>query len=290
MKKLITTFISVLILGSLLAGCGQGDLPETDGGSAEPTQNETTENVKYIDGIYRGFYRIGQEEEIAVQFELLEEKFTEVSFRTIRYKGENYLSDGATDIQRQIVKQYRQAANYLIGEEVDALGHLRDSKEIVGDMDAVTSATLNLNKFVLAMEDGLSRNVFKPVGSNPIILEDSYADGMYKGAYQDGGVEQIAVKVKIENNHFVSVEYSELNYGDQDYLKEGATDTVRAIKNQYQQAADYLEGKKVSALAKLYDPKGIVTDQDAVTGPTLRTNKLISAICNALSAGPKNKE
>lgn len=286
MKKMNLILVSVLVLGFLLAGCGQDGLPKIDGEASEPGPNEASENVKYVDGIYRGFYQKGQQEEIAVQFELSGGKFVEVSFRTIRYKGENYLSDSATDIQRQIVKQYRQAADYLIGEEIDSLGHLQSSKEIVGDMDAVTSATLNLNKFVLAMEDGLNRNVFKPVGNKPITLNGDYADGIYKGTYEDGGVEQIAVEVKLENNHFISVKYSELNYGNQDYLKDNGGEVVKAIKDQYQQAAKYLEGKKTSAIAELYIPEGIITDQDAVTGPTLRTNKLISAICDALSAGP----
>lgn len=290
MKKLILTLVSVLVAGSLLAGCGQGDLSDVNGSSSEPDQSEITEDVKYSDGIYRGFYQRGQQEEMAVQFELSGDKFVEVSFRTIRYKGENYLSDSATDIQRQIVKQYRQAADYLIGEEITALDRLQDSKEIVGDMDAVTGATLNLNKFIVAMEDGLSRNVFKPLGNQPILLDGDYADGTYKGTYEDGGVEQITVEVKIENNQFLSVEYRELNYGDQDYLEEGSAEIVNAVKEQYEQAAAYLNGKDISALADLYDPKGIVIDQDAVTGPTLRTNKLISAICNALSAGPSNKE
>ncbi|MCQ4636345.1 hypothetical protein NE619_06360 [Anaerovorax odorimutans] len=291
MKRLIA--IAVLLSGVMAGACGCAYfVPPVDAPSDSETlkNSESAESFQqYADGVYRGFYKYGDEEELSVQFELENDIFQRLTFRSLKYKDGDYLASDATDLQKQVAGQYTQAGKYLIGKNVDAVSDLAESKSIVSDMDAVTGATLNTDKLERAVEDGLQRNVFRPARSEAVSFPDDLKDGIYRGAYDDGGVEQIAVEVKIKDRKFVSVKYKALNYGGLDYLKEEESSAAREIADQYKEAAAYLEGKSVQALTELYEPPAVIEDKDAVTGPTLRTNKLISAICRALADGPEDR-
>lgn len=290
MKQRIVPALFVLCLTACLCGCGHfvplGDEQE---GSAARSSGGNEKNNQYADGIYRGFYQDGNREEVSVQFELKNDRFTSLIFRSLKYKDGDYLADGATSLQRQVANQYRQAGDYLIGKGPSAISALMEPEKIVEDMDVVTGATLNTDKLEKAVEDGLMRNVFQPDQAKAVKFSLTCRDGTYRGAYADGGVEQIAVELEIKDQRFAKVSYQALNYGKLDYLKKETSGVVKQIADQYWEAARYLEGKKVQALADLYEPPGIVEDKDAVTGPTLRTNKLISAISRALADGPAEK-
>ena len=100
-----------------------------------------------------------------------------------------------------------------------------------------------------------------------------YADGIYRGFYYDGGIEQIAIQFELKDGKFDSLVYRGVKYKDGDYMSEDASDAQKAILRQYRQLADYLVGKGVSAIDDLYSPYDIVEDLDAVTTATMKAGK-----------------
>lgn len=113
----------------------------------------------------------------------------------------------------------------------------------------------------------------------------TYADGVYRGFYNDRGIEQLSVQFTLQDGRFTSVVYNAINYKDGDYLADDATDIQSQVASQYEEAAAYLQGKPVDALTDLIDPTAVTTDRDAVTSATLRTNKLASALMDGLNRG-----
>ena len=108
--------------------------------------------------------------------------------------------------------------------------------------------------------------------------EPSYPNGIYRGFYYDGGIEQIAVQFELKDGQFASVIYRGVKYKDGDYMSEDASDAQKAILDQYRQLANYLVGKGIEAIDDLYNPYDIVEDVDAVTTATLKSGHLISAL------------
>ena len=49
--------------------------------------------------------------------------------------------------------------------------------------------------------------------------EASYADGIYRGFYYDGGIEQIAIQFELQDGVFQSVVYRGVKYKDGDPMK-----------------------------------------------------------------------
>ena len=113
-----------------------------------------------------------------------------------------------------------------------------------------------------------------------------YADGIYRGFYYDGGIEQIAIQFELKDGRFDSLVYRGVKYKDGDYMSEDASDAQKAILRQYRQLADYLIGKDDSAIDDLYSPYDIVEDLDAVTTATMKSGKLISALWDGLNRHP----
>lgn len=113
-----------------------------------------------------------------------------------------------------------------------------------------------------------------------------YADGIYRGFYYDGGIEQIAVQFELKDGLFTSLVYRGVKYKDGDYMSEDASDVQKAILSQYRQLGDHLIGKGVEAIDDLYYPYEIVDDVDAVTMATINSGKLISALWDGLNRHP----
>ena len=119
----------------------------------------------------------------------------------------------------------------------------------------------------------------------PALAQD-YPDGIYRGFYYDGGIEQIAIQFELKDDVFTSLIYRGVKYKDGDYMSEDASDAQKAILHQYRQLSDYLIGKNVSAIDDLYSPYDIVEDLDAVTTATMKSGKLISALWDGLNRHP----
>ena len=115
---------------------------------------------------------------------------------------------------------------------------------------------------------------------------ENYPDGIYRGFYYDGGIEQIAIQFELKDDVFTSLIYRGVKYKDGDYMSEDASDAQKAILHQYRQLSDYLIGKNVSAIDDLYSPYDIVEDLDAVTTATMKAGKLISALWDGLNRHP----
>ena len=115
---------------------------------------------------------------------------------------------------------------------------------------------------------------------------ENYPDGIYRGFYYDGGIEQIAIQFELKDEVFTSLIYRGVKYKDGDYMSEDASDAQKAILHQYRQLSDYLIGKNVSAIDDLYSPYDIVEDLDAVTTATMKSGKLISALWDGLNRHP----
>ena len=116
--------------------------------------------------------------------------------------------------------------------------------------------------------------------------QNAYPDGIYRGFYYDGGIEQIAIQFEIRDGVFDSIVYRGVKYKDGNYLSEDASDAQKGTMRQYQQLADYLLGKGIDAIDDLYFPYDIVEDVDAVTTATVPSSKLISALWDGLNRRP----
>ncbi|MBQ7785393.1 MAG: hypothetical protein IJ381_04510 [Clostridia bacterium] len=114
----------------------------------------------------------------------------------------------------------------------------------------------------------------------------AYPDGIYRGFYYEGGIEQIAIQFELKDGLFESIVYRGVKYKDGDYMIEDASDAQKAALRQYRQLANYLIGKGVDAIDKLYMPYKIVDDVDAVTSATMQSSKLISALWDGLNRRP----
>lgn len=299
LKRNVAILLSICLLACICVSACSSKKSEnaspSPAASEAPTPQATVPAVDgttvtmYPDGIYRGFYYDGGIEQVGIQFELKNNLFTSMEFRSLTYKDGDYLADTATDIQKQIRTQYEEAAAYLIGKQPEAVLELVTPAGIIKDQDAVTGATLRSNKLCSAIRDGLNRGVYKTTETTILPEITTMPDGTYRGYYYDGGIEQIAIQFTVKNNTYDSMEYRGLKYKDGDYLGDSANDVQKQIAEQYAQLVTYLTGKPLSAVNALYVPKDIVQDMDAVTGATLRSAKLVSAIHDAFNRGVYKK-
>ncbi|GEM_PF-765216 len=113
-----------------------------------------------------------------------------------------------------------------------------------------------------------------------------YPDGVYRGTYYDYSTEQLAVEFEMKDQQFEAIRFFGMRYRDGDYLRADATQAQQAIVAQYEAAADYLHQKGVGSLTDLYQKPEIIPDVDAITGATLKTSAVVSAIYDGLSRMP----
>ena len=236
----------------------------------------------YADGIYRGFYYDGGIEQIAIQFELRDGVFDSIVYRGVKYKDGDYMIEDASDAQKATLRQYQQLADYLIGKGVEAIDDLYSPYDIVEDVDAVTTATMQSSKLISALWDGLNRHPYKLVDTTKLPMAETYADGVYRGSYMEGGGEEVVLEFAIKGDVFQEIEYRMLQYKGEDYLSEDAGKHVRDIALQFQALIDYLVGKPIASVNDLYRPGEIAPDVDVFSGSTVRAPKVISAIWDAL--------
>ncbi len=116
--------------------------------------------------------------------------------------------------------------------------------------------------------------------------DTAFPDGIYRGFYYDGGIEQIAIQFEMQDGLFTSIVYRGVKYKDGDYMIEDASDAQKATLDQYEQMAAYLIGKGIEAIDDLYQPYDFVEDVDAVTTATVQSSKLISALWDGLNRRP----
>ena len=115
--------------------------------------------------------------------------------------------------------------------------------------------------------------VFKPL--------QSYEDGTYRGFFADRGDIQVAVELKLENNHVTNINFRQLFHRTGsvpiDYRTEKENEIIIGLREQHEQLINYLVDKDIrKSLSDLYEPGSIVTDtvskengSDAYSGATL---------------------
>lgn len=237
----------------------------------------------YPDGIYRGFYYDGGIEQIAIQFELKNGVFDSIVYRGVKYKDGDYMSEDASDAQKATLRQYRQLADYLLGRGVEAIDDLYLPYDIVEDVDAVTTATMQSSKLISALWDGLNRHPYRLVDTTKLPAADPYADGTYRGSYMEDGGEQVALEFTVKDNRITAIHYRTLQYKEQDYLSGEVPEEMQKVTSQFRALIDYLVDKPIASVNDLYQPGRIAPDTDVSTGATLRAPKVISAIWDGLS-------
>lgn len=236
----------------------------------------------YPDGIYRGFYYDGGIEQIAIQFEIRGGVFDSIVYRGVKYKDGDYMIEDASDAQKATLRQYRQLADYLVGKGVEAIDDLYSPYDIVDDVDAVTTATMQSSKLISALWDGLNRRPYKLVDTTKLPTAGAYGDGIYRGSYMEDGGEEVALEFTLKDGVFTDIHYRMLQYKGEDYLSGDASAAAQQIAGQFETLIAYLVGKPVSSVNALYLPGEIVPDVDGFTGASLRAPKVISAIWDGL--------
>ncbi len=116
-------------------------------------------------------------------------------------------------------------------------------------------------------------------------LKASYDDGTYRGTYGDRGEMQISIQFVLTDNQISDVRYRHLYHSGNDYREMEEGDPLYGIALQHEQVAEYLEGKSLEAIADVYAPGTIADDVDTFSGATIRGNKIVSAMKDALNRG-----
>lgn len=113
-----------------------------------------------------------------------------------------------------------------------------------------------------------------------------YEDGTYRGVFIDRDRIEVAVEIRLENGIVTAADFRHLYYGDAFRLENDA-EPFRGVIQQYREALDYLVGRNiVTHLPDLYRPERIITTEvDGFTQATVRANKIISALRDALNRG-----
>ena len=114
----------------------------------------------YPDGVYRGSYMEDGGEQVALEFTLNDNRFTEIHYTTLQYKSEDYLLSDAETAQGKISAQFGQLLDYLIGKDVSSVNQLYLPGQIASDTDVSTGATLRAPKVISAIWDALGRHAY----------------------------------------------------------------------------------------------------------------------------------
>ncbi|AOM83812.1 FMN-binding protein [Salisediminibacterium beveridgei] len=115
--------------------------------------------------------------------------------------------------------------------------------------------------------------------------DGEYDNGSYRGVYEDRGLEQVGVQFSLEGDTITEASFRQLAYGGDDYLDAEEGSAIDDFRGQYEEALEYLIGQSVDAIDDLYEPGDFVEDVDGFSGATIRGNKIVSAMNDALNRG-----
>jgi len=120
----------------------------------------------------------------------------------------------------------------------------------------------------------------------PIARQTEYEDGTYRGIFADGDEIQVNVQFTLQDGIVSEARFRHLRR-DENYNIDTEYDPYKSVVNMYIESLDYLVGKDLKEhLPSLYYPENIVsTEIDGYTAATIRSNKIVSAIRDALNRG-----
>ncbi len=248
-----------------------------------PEDDVTRSIGNYDDGTYRGIYSDAGEMQVSIQFKLENNTVSDVRFRHLAYAGTDFRGLDEADALYGITLQHDQIIEYLEGRSLENIFDLYTPGDFIEDVDAFSGATIRGNKVFSAMKDGLNRGIYQP--ANGFSTDIDAPDGRYRGTYEDSGEQQVSIQFNIENGNLTDIRFRHLAYGGMDYNDMEEGDPFHGILQQYEQAAEYLEGKPVETIFELHTPGEFIDDVDAFSGATLRGNKMFSAMIDGLNRG-----
>ena len=110
---------------------------------------------EYRNGVYRGTFVSGQETQVEVQFNLKDDVVSKPRFRTLFYRGKDFLKD---EKLKELKEQYQAALNYTDGKKIEnALEALYTPEDIPR-----AGATIRASKVRAAMQNAINSGVYKP--------------------------------------------------------------------------------------------------------------------------------
>ncbi|ACB85186.1 hypothetical protein [Natranaerobius thermophilus] len=133
-----------------------------------------------------------------------------------------------------------------------------------------------------------------------------YPDGTYRGAFHDRGtylgdqigIQQVGVQFTLEDNEMQDLEFRVLAWGGDNYMvpddpnNEWPKEDLDVLREQYEEALEYLEGRHITDITDLFEPGDVAEDKegtgeilDTWTAATMRANKITHAIRDALNKG-----
>ncbi len=115
----------------------------------------------------------------------------------------------------------------------------------------------------------------------------AYENGTYRGAFIDEGIIQVNVQITLEDGIVTAASFRHLVGAVTEYNLDTTDEPQRSVVAQYEEALQYLVGKRLADhLDDLYRPQDVITREvDGYTQATVRANKIISAIRDALNRG-----
>lgn len=110
---------------------------------------------EYRNGTYRGVFVSSQETQVEVQFDLKDDTINKPKFRTLFYKGNDYLKDENLKDEKE---RYQAALDSTQGKEVKtALESLYTPQDIPR-----AGASIRASKIRAAIQNALNSGVYKP--------------------------------------------------------------------------------------------------------------------------------
>ena len=243
------------------------------------------EELRYQDGVYRGFYYQNGMEQVAVQFELKDGVFKSVVLRNLKNSEGSFMTEEASDWQKNALVLFSALCTHLVGRNVSAIDDLYAPEKILEELGMEPSAHVlkHSPKLISALWDALNRRPFKLVNTSKLPEAEPYPDGAYTGTYSDDDGEQVVLDFSLRDGCIEEIHYRKLCYKEIDYLSADAPDAVKKTAGQFQQLIDYLVGKALAAVNDLYLPGNIASDTDVSSAATLRAPKVVSAIWEGLN-------
>jgi hypothetical protein len=115
-----------------------------------------------------------------------------------------------------------------------------------------------------------------------------HPDGTYRGGFMDEGFIQVNLQFSLEDGVVTAASFRHLVGAKPEYNLDTEEEPYRSVVAQYEQALQHLVGKPLAAhLGDLYRPGEIVAlEVDGYSGATIRANKIISSVRDALNRGP----
>lgn len=111
--------------------------------------------AQYRNGTYRGVFISGQETQVEIQFELKDDKIEKPKYRTLYYKGQDYLKNKELEKERA---KYEAALTAITNDSVDeGMEKLYNP----GDIESA-GASVRATKIRAAIKNALNSGVYSP--------------------------------------------------------------------------------------------------------------------------------